>query len=141
MSIRRDEQGKESAMTDHLNRYLIAAFAALATGVLTAAAVRAEGEKIGDTQQCIRLQYIDSTPVIDNSTILVKMKGGGFKRIDLVNKCSGLKIQGGFSHSTSINQLCTSDPLRVIEPVGSTCLIDKIVTIDEAEAKVLLAKK
>lgn len=129
-------------MTDRLSRYLIAAFAALATGILAAAAVRAEGENVGDTQQCIRLQYIDQTPVIDNKTILVKMKGKGqYKRIDLLNNCTGLKIEGGFSHSSSINQLCTSDPLRVLEPVGSTCLIDKIVTIDEAEAKTLLAKK
>ena len=129
-------------MTDHLRRYLIAAFAALATGVLVAAVAKAEGETIGDTQMCVRLQYIDQTPVIDNKTILVKMKGkGGYKRIDLINKCGGLKIQGGFSHSTSINQLCTSDLLRVLEPVGSTCMIDKIVTIDKAEAKLLLAKK
>ncbi|MSO96640.1 MAG: hypothetical protein EXR11_00260 [Rhodospirillaceae bacterium] len=129
-------------MTTTVTRYLIATFAALASGVLAAAAVKAEGENVGDTQQCIRLQYIDSTPVIDNQTILVKMKGkGGYKRIDLLNKCSGLKIQGGFGHSTSINQLCKSDPLVVLEPVGSTCLIDKIVTIDKAEAKALLAKK
>jgi hypothetical protein len=129
-------------MTQQLSRYLIAAFAALATGVLVAAAAKAEGENVGDTQMCVRLQYIDQTPVIDNKTILVKMKGrGGYKRIDLVNTCGGLKIQGGFSHSSSINQLCTSDPLRVLEPIGSTCMIDKIVTIDEAEAKMLLAKK
>jgi hypothetical protein len=129
-------------MTLPFSRILIATFAALATAVLAAAAVRAEGENVGDTQQCVRLQYIDSTPVIDNKTILIKMKGkGGYKRIDLVNNCSGLKIEGGFAHSTSINQLCTSDALRVLQPVGSTCLIDKIVTIDEAEAKALLAKK
>lgn len=129
-------------MTTTLSRYVIAAFAALATGVLVAAAAKADGTKPGDEQQCVRLQYIDSTPVIDNKTILVKMKSkGDYKRIDLLNNCSGLKIQGGFSHSTSINQLCTSDPLRVLEPIGSTCLIDKIVTIDEAEAKTLLAKR
>jgi hypothetical protein len=135
-------EGENTAMTNTFSRYLIAAFAALATGVLVAAVAKAEGDKVGDTQQCVRLQFIDSTPVIDNKTILIKMKGkGDYKRIDLLNNCSGLKIEGGFSHSTSINQLCTSDPLRVLGPVGSTCLIDKIVTIDEAEAKMLLAKK
>lgn len=129
-------------MTAHYSRYLIAVFVALACGVLAAATVRAEGEKVGDTQQCIRLQDIDETPVIDNKTILVKMKArGGYKRIDLLNNCSGLKIQGGFAHETSINQLCTSDPLRVLEPIGATCMIDKIVTIDETEAKALLARK
>ncbi|MBL8643792.1 MAG: hypothetical protein JNK21_07650 [Rhodospirillaceae bacterium] len=129
-------------MTAHLTRYLTAAFVALACGVLAAATVRAEGDKVGDTQQCLRLIEIDQTPVIDNKTILVKMKGkDNYRRIDLINKCSGLKLEGGFAHSTSTNQLCTSDPLRVIGPVGSVCMIEKIVTIDEAEAKTLLAKK
>ena len=76
-----------------------------------------------------------------NKTIAVRMKGGGYKRIDLLNKCSGLKIQGGFSHATSTNDLCTTDPLRVLEPVGSTCMIDKIVTIDAAEYKELRKRK
>ncbi|MBL8629524.1 MAG: hypothetical protein JNM81_07840 [Rhodospirillaceae bacterium] len=126
-----------------LTRILFAMFAALAGGVLAAAAVKAaDGENVGDTQQCLQLNYIDQTPVIDNKTILVKMKKqGSYKRIDLVNNCSGLKLEGGFAHSTSTNQLCTSDPLKVIGPVGSICMIDKIVTIDEAEAKTLMAKK
>ena len=106
-----------------------------------AQAAQAASAKIGDTQQCIRLQSIDETPVIDDKTILVRMKGGEFKRIDLLNKCSGLKMQGGFSHATSTNDLCTTDPLRVLEPVGATCLIEKIVNIDAAEAKALRARK
>eukprot|EP01012_Entosiphon_sulcatum_P046887 TRINITY_DN63288_c0_g1_i1.p2 TRINITY_DN63288_c0_g1~~TRINITY_DN63288_c0_g1_i1.p2 ORF type:complete len:131 (+),score=28.00 TRINITY_DN63288_c0_g1_i1:21-413(+) len=120
-----------------VSKYLFAAAALMGF----AGAAHAEGEKVGDTQRCIRLQYINQTPVIDDKTILVEMKGGGFKRIDLLNKCSGLKIQGGFSHSTSTNDLCVTDPLRVLEPIGSTCLIDKIVTIDAAEAKELRKKK
>jgi hypothetical protein len=123
------------------SKILLGTFAVLASAILAAAAARAEGDQIGDTQQCIRLQYIDETPVIDNKTILVKMKSKGYKRIDLLNRCSGLKIQGGFGYSTSINQLCTSDALHVLEPVGSICMIEKIVTIDEAEAKALLAKR
>ena len=101
----------------------------------------AQGDKLGDTQQCIRLTSIDETPVIDDKTIAVRMKGGGYKRIDLLNKCSGLKLQGGFAHSTSTNDLCTTDPLRVLEPIGATCLIDKIVTIDKAEYTELRKKK
>lgn len=128
-------------MTTRMATTLMTTFTVLAVGVLAASTVRAAGNEVGDTQQCIRLQYIDETPVIDNKTILVKMKPKGFKRIDLVNKCSGLKLQGGFGFSTSINQLCTSDALHVLEPVGSTCMIQQIVTIDEAEAKALMAKR
>lgn len=125
----------------HLSRYLTAATVAI---VGFAGAAKAEGEKLGETQRCLNLMYIDETPVIDNKTILVKMKGkDNYKRIDLLNNCSGLKLQGGFSHSTSTNDLCVTDPLRVLESngIGATCLIDKIVTIDATEAKMLRAKK
>ena len=91
-------------------------------------------------QQCIKLQNIDSTPVIDNKTILVKMKGKTFKRIDILNRCPSLKIQGGFSYSTSINKLCVQDPLRVLY-TGSVCMIEKIVDISEIQAEQLLAQK
>lgn len=107
---------------------------------LTAGAASAETEGTDEvTQQCIRLQYVDQTPVIDNKTILVEMKGGTYKRIDLRNRCSGLKIEGGFSHETSINQLCVQDTLRVLNS-GGICMIEKIVDITEEEAKALKAK-
>ena len=122
----------------HASSYLLAAVVVFGFGE---AANAAKGDMVGDTQQCIRLSSIDETPVIDDKTIAVRMKGGGYKRIDLLNKCSGLKIQGGFSHATSTNDLCTTDPLRVLEPVGSTWMIDKIVTIDAAEYKELRKRK
>ena len=129
-------------MNEMMKRTLIAAAAGIAAGCATFAMAHAAGENVGDTQMCVPLMSIDQTPVIDDRTILIKMKGkGGYKRIDLVNRCSGLKFQEGFSHATSTNDLCTTDPLRVLEPVGSTCMIEKIVTIDEAEAKLLMAKR
>ena len=110
---------------------------------LTMTAPSAYAETAADsekTQQCIRLQAIDQTPVIDNKTILVEMKGCTYKRIDLLNNCGGLKIEGGFSHETSINQLCIQDSLRVLRS-GGICMIEKIVDITEEEAKALKAKR
>jgi hypothetical protein len=127
-------------MNTTIKRCVLPAAAAL-IAACAALAAQAAGDKVGDTQTCVPLQFIDSSPVIDDKTILLKMKGGGYKRIDLLNKCSGLHMQRGFAHSTSTNDLCTSDPLRVLEPVGATCMIDKIVTIDKAEAKELLARQ
>lgn len=101
---------------------------------------QAAGENIGDTQQCIQLSRIDNSPAIDSRTILIEMEGsGGYKRIDLASSCPGL-VFNGFSISTSIDKLCTSDTLTVPDNGGAVCLIDKIVTIDEAEAKALRAK-
>jgi hypothetical protein len=86
---------------------------------------------------CIMTQNIRETRAIDDQTILVRMTPGKeWRKISLVNRCSGLKTQG-FAYSTSINKLCKSDALRVIEPVGATCMIDRIETITEAEAKEL----
>ena len=121
---------------------LMAAGLAFITGLTAAAALAAQGDAIGDTQMCVRLSQISSTPVIDNKTILIEMRGRNrFKRIDLVSRCSGLKMANGFSHSTSTGDLCTTDPLRVIQPVGATCMIKQIVTISAEEAKELKSKK
>ena len=113
-------------------------FAALAFSAGLAVAP-ASAETDDKTQQCINLQAIDQTPVIDNKTILVEMKGNTYKRIDLVNRCSGLKIEGGFSHATSINKLCIQDTLRVLRS-GGICMIDQIVDITEEEAIALKAR-
>lgn len=115
----------------------IAFAAAIALSLAAAAPASAETENTDEvTQQCIRLQDIKQTPVIDNKTILVEMRGKTYKRIDLRNRCSGLKIEGGFSHATSINKLCIQDTLRVLNS-GGFCMIDKIVDITEEEAKAL----
>lgn len=121
----------------------LAAMAGVVAALAMTTAVRAEGENIGDRQQCIPTGWIDSTVVIDNRTILVEMRGKGYKRIDLANNCSGLKLSGGFSYSTSTQDLCTSSTLRVVESggAGGICVIREIVTIDDQEAKALRAER
>ena len=122
--------------TSKLNVTTLVALAVVAIG----GSAQAAESRPGDRQQCIRLQAVGQTPVIDDRTILVEMKGnGGYKRIDLMNKCVGLKIQGGFSFGTSTQDICTSTGLRVID--GGPCMIKEIVTIDEAEAKALKARR
>jgi hypothetical protein len=118
---------------------------AITAGVMCASVgVRAaEGDNVGETQMCVPLRQISDQRVIDDRTIVLKMVvGPTYKRIDLARDCSGLKAEGGFSSATSISQLCRQDILRVTqEPIGSQCIIDKIVTIDEAEAKALIEKR
>ncbi len=96
---------------------------------------------LGEAEMCVPLRQIDDSRVIDDKTILIKMVGGPlYKRIDLAYDCSGLKDEGAFASATSISQLCRNDILRVKqEPIGSQCIISRIVNIDEGEAKVLLA--
>jgi hypothetical protein len=115
------------------------AVAALAS--LPAAAADSGSTGSADDHFCIPTQNIRETRAIDAKTILVRMTPGNeYRKITLVNNCSGLTTQG-FSYETSINKLCRSDALRVVEPVGATCMIERIDTISEAEAKALQDKK
>ncbi len=123
-----------------LNRTLT--IVAAVGGFLAAPAIAADGDSVGDTQMCIDSNHIDDTPVIDSKTILVRMTvpKDGYKRIDLINNCAGLNKGSGFAYDSPINKLCKQDTLTVLGPGGSTCLIDKIVTIDKAEAKELMER-
>jgi hypothetical protein len=105
--------------------------------VLAAAAAPAHAAQ----HHCVSLSVIDQTPAIDESTVLIKLRGHGhFMRMDLAGRCPGLTFNG-FMHEARQNELCTSDPLRVIEPVGAVCMIDKIVDITPDEAHALLQRK
>ncbi|MBY0512109.1 MAG: hypothetical protein K2P94_18385 [Rhodospirillaceae bacterium] len=130
-------------MTSRLMRGLLAHVLMGAVMIQGGASVAAEGDDIGETQMCVPLQQISDRRVIDDRTILLKMiVGPTYKRIDLARDCRGLKAEGGFVSATSISKLCRQDILRVTqEPIGSQCIIDRIVTIDEAEAKALIEKR
>ena len=116
---------------------LLAAVALVGSGLVTGAVFAAQGDAIGDTQTCLDLGRIDSSPVIDDKTILVKMKAPtSFKRIDLTQPC-GLDTMRPFAHSTTTNQLCKQDTLTVLDGSRSVCMIKQIVTISADEAKSL----
>lgn len=115
---------------------------ALASGFIAAPAFAVDGDSVGDTQMCIDSHHIRDAPVIDGKTILVKMRvpKDGYKRIDLIRNCAGLYDGSGFAYSSSLNKLCKQDGLIAIGSGGAHCFIDKIVTIDEAEATELMKR-
>ncbi|MGE4064095.1 MAG: hypothetical protein AB7E79_12075 [Rhodospirillaceae bacterium] len=89
---------------------------------------------------CFQLSQIDESPVIDDSTILLKMKNGDFQRVDIAGRCPSLKMSG-FAHKTPSDDFCTSTVLTVRSPDRASCMIERIVEIDRAEADQLMAKK
>jgi hypothetical protein len=104
-------------------------------------ALAASAPALAAQHQCVLLSTIDQTPAIDDSTVLIKLHGRDrYMRMDLVGRCPGLKFNG-FAHESRLNELCTSDPLKVIEPVGAVCMIQKIVDISPEEAHALLQRK
>ncbi|MSO72437.1 MAG: hypothetical protein EXQ84_02350 [Rhodospirillaceae bacterium] len=125
----------------HPRTATVLAAAALFSTIAYSAPDEVTADGLGEAQMCVPLRQIDDSRVIDDKTILLKMVTGPiYKRIDLAYDCSGLKDEGAFASATSISQLCQHDILRVKqEPVGSQCIVSRIVNIDEGEAKALLA--
>lgn len=103
----------------------------------------AQAADVGDVQMCVPLRQIDDSRIIDDKTIVLRMLSGSpYRRIDLAPECPGLRMADSFGSATSIGQLCRADVIRVHEdPVGSQCVIEQIVIIDEAEAKALIASR
>jgi hypothetical protein len=91
--------------------------------------------------ECINLMSVDETPVINDHTILVKMKAGDvkYKRIDLAAPCTGIDFNG-FSHRTGYNELCSSDTLTPRVTGGGVCKISHIVDISDNEAQDLMSQ-
>ena len=122
---------------------LIAKFslAALAVSALATPAMARDAAD-GKPLTCISLMSMGETPVINERTVLVKMKTGAvnYKRMDLAGPCNGIEYQG-FGHQTGYNELCTSDTLVSLATPGTICKIDRIVDISDTEAKDLLKKK
>lgn len=125
--------------------HLLSAHALVVIGVLAAlspsAAARTDSN--GREPKCINLMSMGDTPVIDDCTILVKMKTGQvhYKRIDLVAPCPDI-VWEGFSYTQdSYNEFCTSYPLKVRAMPGEFCTIADMTDISDGEARQLLARR
>ncbi len=117
---------------------LIALAAALTFGIGATSAIAAD--PVGTSHKCVRLSDIRESPIVDDKTIVLKMRGrDDFKRVDMRGTCSGMKFSG-IGHSTPSDELCTSNSITVLQPVGAVCMIQQIVTIDKAEADKLLTR-
>jgi hypothetical protein len=137
--------GKGAGMLFRAIRSFSAVFPAITFAALIgwSSVVQAADDEIGSVQTCVPLRQIDDSRVIDDKTIVLRViDGSPYRRIDLAHECPGLTMAESFTSATTISQLCQRDILRLTQqPIGSQCIIDKIVVIDEAEAKALLARR
>jgi hypothetical protein len=104
------------------NIVMSAAAAAVASIAIVGSASAADDkmskyEPTGETRNCIATYMIRETDVLDNQNILFRLNGGEYYINHLPHRCSGLKIQDGFSYSLrGLNELCSVD---TITPVSS----------------------
>lgn len=74
-------------------------------------------EETGDVELCIRLNRIRSTKALDDYTILFRMRGSNPKYYvsKLKHRCPRLKFEDSFSYRTSLNSLCNTDIITVLD--------------------------
>jgi hypothetical protein len=114
-------------------------------GAVAAASLPAAARTSSESQEmkCINLMSMGDTPIIDDHTILVKMRAGKvhYKRIDLAAPCPDIGWEGFSYTQDSYDELCTANPLKVRAMPGEVCKIADINDISDTEAKQLLARK
>ena len=94
----------------------------------------------GVAQDCIPLSQIRETRVRDDWTIDFMRDNRTGWRNTLPNRCSGLKMNDGFSYETSLSQLCSVDIIHVLERTpdlrkGIGCGLGKFVPIEIEKKK------
>jgi hypothetical protein len=116
--------------TDMLAKFTL--LIALATTSVLAAEKATENAtpEVPGTKSCVQLRDIDRTDVLDDQTIIFKMRGNRYFKNKLPYKCGGLRFERSFSYRTSLSQLCSVDTITVLRtgsPIqeGPTCGLGK----------------
>jgi hypothetical protein len=118
------------------------AFATFSSAPFALRAQDGDGASDG-VKRCVSLRQIDHTKVIDEVTVLFFLKGGDVMRNDLPRNCPRLMSENTFTYRTSIEQLCDSDTITVLDDVGAgfipgaTCGLGEFQPITESEAETL----
>ncbi len=83
--------------------------------------VLAEGDEPHNV--CLSPSDISNTVILDDSTILFRMKGGKTWKNDLDGPCFGLKIQGGFSYEVRGGLICSNQQTIKVLRSMSYCML------------------
>jgi hypothetical protein len=73
---------------------------------------------VGEPVSCIQTNLIRATQVHDDRTIDFEMLGRKIYRNTLPHSCPRFGFERAFTYETSINQLCSTDIIYVLENVG-----------------------
>jgi hypothetical protein len=111
-----------------------------------AAAGEAKADDFDRTpKDCITPSNIKQTVVVDDSTILFYMRGGSkvTYRTRLPHECPNLARENRFSYKVTMNLLCNSDLITVLEQYGAglregfTCRLGSFYPLPYEEAELL----
>ena len=82
---------------------------------------------------CISLRQVDQTLVLDDNTLIYRMRNGTYYRNTLISRCGGLFDQGNFYFQlTNPYRLCRYDAFTVFRTL-TTCKLGYFEPISKAE--------
>ncbi len=80
----------------------------------------AQYQPTGKKESCLETYQIKETDVIDNQNIIFRTNGNKYYLNHLPNRCSGLKMQDGFSYTLrGLNKLCGIDVITPVQTGGA----------------------
>lgn len=121
-----------------------AALLALALGTAAAAGARLAFADEGGARKCLGLSEIDSTQIVDDGTILFRMRNGDIYRNVLPRECPTLKDRDQFSYRLTTARLCSTDVITVLEErgfalaSGASCSLGSFEPISAGDAQSLI---
>ena len=95
------------------------------------------------TEDCVNINRIARTEIIDARNILFHMRGGDIYRNVLPRRCPGLDDGDPISYQPRTGQLCDIDTITVLTQTGvgfmqgPSCRLGKYYLINEAEAEAI----
>jgi len=98
-------------------------------------------------QNCLILQTVDKTEVVDDQNIIFKLRNDKLFRNTLPRKCPNLQREGRFMYETTTGRLCAIDTITVLEQIGVnlsrgfTCRLGEFVPLSPAEAEDLALER
>lgn len=96
-----------------------------------------------DPENCVTVNRIQRTRIVDDNNILFYMRGGAIYRNYMPRKCPRLKREDSFTYDVRTNSLCNVDIIYVLERFGSSlqrgpaCGLGMFYAISEEEAEQL----
>lgn len=92
----------------------------------------------GETENCLNLNQIDESDVLDDHNIVFEMRNGTKYLSRLPHRCAGLTYRA-FSYSTSLSELCNTDIIRVVDTStgvnGPSCGLGIFEELAEADTE------
>ncbi len=98
-------------------------------------------EAVDGSENCIRVNRIRSTKVVDDVNILFYMRGSKIYHNRLPRRCPGLGREGRFSYRSLSGNLCHIDSIRVLSggagslEAGVSCRLGYFQEITEEDAE------